>query len=153
MTIRQIREKLEDIEELYNILNKEISPRYKLPSFDFDEVIVVLTDEEKQENITLDRINSYHRSVGEDFVDQNESVTDYRTFCGYILHKYPIWNNEIIEILNKQYGGFNDINTLYQEKELTEDDFYSDFAEYCNLTVTTKARVNQILIETEEYDN
>jgi len=156
MTKQEIRDQLELIEEQYEKLRKLINvsqDRYNLPLIDFQDLKITFTEEELQQEITLDRINDYHTRVGEDFCDQNETVADYRLFSGYILHKFRTWNKEIIEILNKKYGGFNDINHLYEDKGLTEDDFYSDFAAYCNLTEKTKARVNEILIETEEYDN
>jgi len=70
-----------------------------------------------------------------------------------MLAKHPDWCAEILEICNDNYGEALNIEHLYVDKGLTEDEFYTDLAEFINLTVALKKRVNQVLIQVAEQYN
>lgn len=105
-----------------------------------------LTDEEKTREITLERFNDFHGEAGEDFCDQ-VSIGNFRVFGGFILHKYPDKAKKILDLCNKTDGDIHMFQRIYDDL----DQFYTDYAEMINLTVISKERVNQILIQIEEY--
>ena len=118
-----------------------------------------LTEEEATRDITFDRFQEYHYSVGEDFVDQHESIVDYKVLGGWLLAKYPEHKVEICRVINDDLmpitQDFLHLYTEIFEGEYyeTEYKFYTDFAEFLNLTGAAKKRVNQILIQVDEYYN
>ena len=124
-----------------------MSEKQTVPGFDIP--IRELTEEEATRPLTLERFNEFHQEVGEDFVDQFGSI-NIHIFGGYILAKHPEWCVEILEICNDKYGEALSVEHLYVDKGLTEDDFYTDLAEFINLTVALKKRVNQVLIQVTE---
>lgn len=115
----------------------------------------LLTESESTRKVTLDRFDNYHHAVGEDFVDQHEVFFNERFVAGYILCKYPDWNKELIDAINQKYSSVGTILEVYKEKieddETSINTFYSDLSEFINLTVQTKEKVNQVLIQLEEY--
>ncbi len=121
-----------------------------------------LTEEELNLDISLDRFNEYHWAVGEDFVDQNESIVDYKVYAGWLLHKYPEKASLILSCLNdtswySSVQGFQhrvfckDEESGGEEDEM--DNFYTDFAEFLNLTGAAKRRVNTVLVREDRYYN
>jgi len=114
-----------------------------------------LTAEEASREITIDRINTFHYDAGEDYLDtcsldkQTEKV-----FLGFLIAKRPDLNKEILEVVN---GGYIDCEfyTLFEELHDEHDSstFYTLFAEFANLTVGLKGRINQVLIQVNEYYN
>lgn len=105
-----------------------------------------LTEEEFNMEVTLERFNEFHYEVGEDFCDQFEPFFNEKVLGGYLLCKYPEKAEEIIEIINE--GFLTDFGSdVYED----EDGFYTDLAEFINLTVHLKRRVNEVLIIIKEY--
>jgi hypothetical protein len=112
-----------------------------------------LTEEEATRDITLDRFNDYMCTVGEDFVDQH-CICNAQVLGGWLLGKHPKYKLEICEVLNDSPIE-QDFLHLYVENynDNAEDEFYIDFAEFLNLTIAAKKRVNQILIQIDEHYN
>lgn len=117
-----------------------------------------LTEEEISRPITLERFQHFHYQAGEDFLDQIGSVNNARIalqFCGFAIAKHPEWNKELLDSCNKIYT--SDVYTqlvqnVYRDYNDNDDDlFYTDFAEFLNLTEHAKKRVNQVLIQVDEY--
>lgn len=125
----------------------------------FDIPLRELTEEEASRSITLERFKDFHYEVGEDFVDQIGSVntkTFALIFAGFAMAKHPEWS---IEILSKCNNALTEVYTqlildVYEENTSDDDQgdtFYSDLAEFLNLTINAKKRVNQVLIQVAEY--
>ncbi|MEO6305115.1 MAG: hypothetical protein ABIP51_18295 [Bacteroidia bacterium] len=112
-----------------------------------EEEEVILTEEEASQEITLERINEYHYAVGEDFIDQNESILNGTVFAGWMLCRYPQWATEILKELNSKYFGIQNLMEVYEDDNGEYETFYKDFCELVNLTVSAKARVNKVLKE------
>ncbi|CAL9980027.1 hypothetical protein VPHD479_0228 [Vibrio phage D479] len=110
-----------------------------------------LTDEEANREITWERFRDFHYTVGEDFLDQT-SEGNADIFAGWLLHKYPHLNKEILELANARFAdvaSFMDLFGFDDDKDI--DVLYVEFAEFCNLTGALKRRVNETLIIIDEY--
>ena len=118
----------------------------------YDIPLRKLTEEEAARPITLDRFNDFHADVCEDFVDQFGNI-DIKVLSGYMMAKHPELSKEILEVCNDEYGEALGIKHLFEDNGLTEDAFYTELADFINLTVNLKKRVNQILIQIYEYYN
>lgn len=114
-----------------------------------------LTEEEKNRTITLDRFQNFHYDAGEDFLDTTGDG-DHKIFCGWLMAKYPQASLEILEYCNKA-GKYGEINTFNEcsmfDNDPSGDIFYTDVAEFANLTEHFKHRVNEVLIILDEYYN
>lgn len=134
---------------------KEVNTMIEKTIDGFDIPKRVLTEEESARPITLERFNEYHHRVGEDFVDQH-TLVDAKVMGGWLLAKYPNYKLEILKAIN-DHPIEQDYLHMYEESfdrgdyDTATDKFYSDFAEFLNLTVAAKKRVNQILIQIKEY--
>lgn len=106
-----------------------------------------ITPEQAAQKITLKRINHYHRVVGEDFIDQNESITNGYVFGGWLMRKYPKWSTEILSKMNTKYFGIQDLMEIYPDDGGNNTQFYRDFCTLANFTTITKGKVNQILFD------
>jgi len=111
-----------------------------------------LTEEEATREVTLERFQLFHREVGEDFVDQFPYV-NVKIFGGYMMAKHPELSTEILKILNNKWGEVLDIEHLIDETFDNKDcdKFYTELAEFINLTGNLKKMVNQVLIQVAEY--
>lgn len=112
-----------------------------------------LTPEEQEMPITWERFRDFHYTVGEDFLDQT-SEGNVDIFAGWLLHKYPERNTEILALVNHRFAdvaSFMDMFGYDDEKDI--DTLYVEFAEFCNLTGALKHRINQTLIIIDEYYN
>lgn len=121
----------------------------------FDIPLRELTEAEADRKITWQRFREFHYAAGEDFLDQTDEG-NVQMFGGYLLAKYNEFAKEIIEICNNRYAGiidFREIEILGYDKGKDIDTVYCEFAEFCNLTVATKRRVNQVLIQVTEHYN
>lgn len=120
----------------------------ELPGFTIP--IREMSEEEYLTPITLERFNDFHHEVGEDFCDQVGYLIDPKVYGGFLLHKYPNKNTEILEALvDKDMISYQNV---YDFSSVDwEDVFYSDLSEFLNLTILTKARVNQVLIQIAEH--
>lgn len=116
-----------------------------------------LTEEEALRPITLSRFSDFHIEVGEDFVDQIGSVNDKKIallFAGFAMAKHPEWRSELLSQCNQTNVYTQLIQEVYADNTSESDcgdTFYSDFAEFLNLTIESRKRVNQILIQVAEY--
>ena len=114
-----------------------------------------LTKEEAERDITLERFQKYHNSVGEDFIDYVGSVNTKKMalqFGGFAMAKRPEIAKEIINTLNDSNIYLQLVQEVYEEFYQGEgNEFYEDFAEFLNNTKYSKERVNQVLIQVEEY--
>lgn len=130
---------------------------------DIEEFGREFTEEELSRDITFERIRDYHYSVGEDFVDQNESIGDARILLGFIIAKSPELTSGLIELANSKVGkpwpycltvqdilGYLDCEG---DSEAGHNAFYTLYADFANHTVKMKAEINKILISTEEHYN
>ena len=114
-----------------------------------------LTEEEANREIKYEHFETYHHEVGEDFTDQHTNVVNGHVFGGWLLGKHPQWKDNILQILNNHpdsqeffhmYG-----EELGHENEESWVQFYTDYAEFLNLTGAARRRANQILIQIAEY--
>lgn len=120
----------------------------------FDIIKRELTEEEATREITLERFSNFHIDVGEDFVDQFTSI-DEKVLGGFLMAKRPEISHKIVNVLNDKYSEALTLEHLYSD-ELADDNndlFYTDLAEFINLTVHLKKRVNQVLIQVDEHYN
>lgn len=122
----------------------------------FDIPLRVLTEEEASREINLGRFQDFHHAVGEDFIDQVGSVNTEKIayqFMGFALAKLPEWNEELLSSCNRNNPYTQLVQEVYSDydENMDCDLFYSDFAEFVNLTVHTKMKVNQVLIQIEEH--
>ena len=108
-----------------------------------------LTDEEKSRDITLDVINEFHYNAGEDLLDQVGYLIKPHVLGGYLMHKRLNIAKVLIKAINE--GDALSLKHAYEKNDLTDDEFYSDFREFINLTTDAKARFNQVLIQVNEY--
>jgi len=111
-----------------------------------------LTEEEAARDITLERFNDYHVDAGEDWWDDYQTLVPSNTFIGYLLGRFPERNIEILKVGNDKYATASDIFGELHIKEVS-DEFYTILADFINLTVNTKKKVNEVLINTYEYYN
>ena len=112
-----------------------------------------ISKSERGLEITWERFREFHYLVGEDFLDQTNEG-DIGVFGGWLMHKYPFRNLEILSILNHKTGilDFNEIDIFSYDKDKDINHIYVEFAEFCNKTVHLKTRVNMTLILfTEHY--
>ena len=114
-----------------------------------------LTEEEASKSITLERFDDFHYEAGEDFIDTVSSANDERvalTFLGFAMAKHPEWSKEILISLQETHPYTQLVQEVYRDltDDAEEELFYSDFAEFLNLTIHSKKRVNQVLIQEHE---
>jgi hypothetical protein len=123
--------------------------------------LVQLTDEEYSRDITLDRIIDHCCTVGEDFFDSHCTIINFELFAGFLIAKLPNKAKEILEIVNKS-SDLNDLSLIfesdYKDRDYTwiyeaQNKIYELFCELVNYTTHTKAKVNQILIQIDNYYN
>jgi hypothetical protein len=113
-----------------------------------------LTQEEQERKITIRRFNKFHNTAQEDFLDVHPENGLLKVFGGFLLYKYRHISDQILLVCNRVGGETTGFMELDGFDPSENDRFYTEFAEFCNLTVATKARVNAALILTEEhYDN
>jgi hypothetical protein len=113
-----------------------------------------LTQAELSKKVTLSDFIDYDCEVGEDFIDQTGLGNGF-VFAGFLIHKYPSDSLEIINIMNASaknvyIPSIQNIQQEYskyqgEEGEFGHKLFYSDYAEFVNLTVKLKANVNKAL--------
>lgn len=119
----------------------------------FDIPLRELTEEEATREVTFERFDEYLKEVGEDFCDQHGNTIDVKVLTGFLLAKRPEWNKELLEALNSKYT--EPLSMLHVYEDMIAEDgfipFYTDLAEFINLTGALKKRVNQILIQVTEY--
>jgi len=108
-----------------------------------------LTEEEASREVTLERFQEWHHEVGEDFTDQFSNINE-KILGGYLLAKYPHKAKEILFELNTKYAEAQNFQGIYED-DLDGDKFYTDLAEFINLTESLKKRVNQVLIQVMEH--
>lgn len=117
-----------------------------------------LTTEEASRNITVERIRNFHYGSGEDFLDTT-SEGNAQIFAGWLLHKYPEKSKEILAVVNNNgkylvIADFNEIEDFEKyDDEIDMNSLYIEFVEFCNQTEHLKRRVNQVLIQVDEYYN
>ena len=111
-----------------------------------------LTEEEVAREITLERFDDYHADAGEDWWDDNGGIINKNFFLGYLLARFPESYDKILEVANDKDKDVPDVfGELYEEEVC--DLFYQTLADFLNLTVNTKKKVNEVLINTYEYYN
>lgn len=114
-----------------------------------------LTEEEKLKEITPERIRNYEIDCGESFLDQHGSTFDTQIVIGFFLAKHPERAVELLEISNSKYAEVLNIEhefvPEYNEEEYNK--FLQTLCDFVNLTVNTKRRLNQILIQVDEHYN
>jgi hypothetical protein len=116
-----------------------------------------LTQEEATREITFERIQDFHMSAGEDYLDvcSLDSQAE-KIFLGFLMAKRPDLSTEILSVANGS-GEYRYINSefyeLFEEThgDYSGDAFYKLFAEFANLTGGLKKRINQVLIQVQEY--
>lgn len=109
------------------------------------------TPEELSQPITLERINEYHREIGEDFTDQ-QSIGEPLIFAGFLLARYPDKAEIIIRLANSRPDMLA-LQEVFGEEgtDETSDAFYTEYCEYINYTTYSKAEVNKVLLSTKEH--
>ena len=114
-----------------------------------------LTHPEKVRPITWERIESFLYDVGEDLFDQVGSyLVNGKVFLGYLMAKEPKLVPDLLEAVNTSGDDLLDMMYVFEEHfESGWKPYYTHFADFANLTVTTKARTNEILIHIEEHYN
>ncbi len=122
-----------------------------IPGFDIPKRD--LTDEEALRAITLRRFRDFHYAAGEDFVDSVGGFLNEKVFAGWLMHKYPHYAEKIINASN--------VDDIFELKETIEqfdynedediDMIYEEIAGFANMTKKTRERINQVLIQIEEY--
>lgn len=115
-----------------------------------------LTEEEASRPITLERFIDFHHKAGEDFIDQIGTMNSSQLaliFAGYAMAKHPEFIDEILEQCNRHMVYTQLIQQVYDahDDQGNGDLFYSDFADFLNLTIIYKKRANQVLIQVAEY--
>lgn len=112
-----------------------------------------LTQEEKTRDITLKRISNFHIEVGEDLMDQCGSLINHLILTGFLMAKHPELAPNFLEVANNKYGECLGLLSVFQDEDIDngDDKFYTLLAEFLNLTVAAKARINQILIQVAEH--
>jgi hypothetical protein len=110
-----------------------------------------LTQEEMNREITLDRFDEFHVKAGEDFCDTVGHLINSKILCGFLIAKQPQISHQLLNEIN-QDGDALSLLHIYEDLLVEGDDeFYSDLAEFANLTTHLKARLNQILIQVAEH--
>lgn len=145
---------------LHNLLNNYILEETKksrsdfthdeLIEMDFMEFMEVCSEDELNQVITKERIDSYHRFLGEDLIDQQGTgLVSHQAFSGWFMHKYPERSISLLDLLsNEMHADIQTILEFYSEEfEEGEDLFYNDLVEFTNLTRHTKRRLNVVLIQ------
>lgn len=129
-----------------------------------------LTPEEQDRPITKERFHEWMCEVGEDYVDQISMTKQANLlFMGFLLHKHPSRAVEILRVANS--SSFDTLKIQHEVYEnATEEEqkpltagyatkpeaweiFYTDLAEFINLTQGLKARTNANLILVMEHYN
>lgn len=110
----------------------------------------IFTEEQLKQPITIDRIREYHYEVGEDFLDQNETIIVENVFFGYLMGRFPKLTPFLLEVLNQRWSSINNLTEhpkfSYSEK-IDMDKVYIYVVEFVNKTDATKRRFNQALLE------
>lgn len=116
----------------------------------FSIPIKQLAEEQYKQDITLERIQDFHYEAGEDLLD-TMGVGMYVTklVAGFLMCKYPHLANEINTCGNSDICSIYNLFQDYFDEE--GNTFYEDFCEVINYTEITKAKINQVLIQVEEY--
>lgn len=117
-----------------------------------------LTQEEKTRDVTLDRFREFHNKACEDFCDQVGHMINAKILTGFLMGKRPEISHQLLDAINKdadalelKYVYEENIENNTEEYLYIEEIFYSDLAEFINLTVHLKERTNQILIQVSEH--
>lgn len=99
--------------------------------------------------ITLENFDAYHNEIGEDFCDQNSHIIDHKILGGYIIGKHPEMASDILKSLNNKYCDANELRNTFSEfiGSETDDEFYTLFAEFINLTTYLKTNVKALFDE------
>jgi hypothetical protein len=108
-----------------------------------------LTEEEANSPITWEKIQAFHHEAGEDFLDQ-VSCINLLIYTGWLVGKYPERSIEILKMGQAKFADVNTFTDLYDDDD-EEEKFYTDVAEFLNLTYNAKRRANQVLIQVVEH--
>lgn len=121
----------------------------------FNIPFIELAPEEANLEIDLDRFKLFHFDVGEDFVDSfHVDHYEFLIFSGYVMATRPELASSVLKLCSNPSSEPLTLKYLYEENDLTEDDFYTDFAAFLNLTDKLRQRVNQVLIQVaNHYDD
>ncbi len=122
-----------------------------------------ITPKDLIQDITLERLSQFMRNIGEDFVDQNESLLSSLNFSIFVKVKRPDISDNLNDYLLEKLKNYNyytvqDIQHFYEEHFEEKDGieawevFYTDYAEFANTTNDYRARVNGVLLEVEEEE-
>ena len=116
----------------------------------FDIKLKQLSQEQYALPITLDRIYKFQQDAGEDFLDTLDfNIYVTKLVAGFLMAKYP----EIASKINEAstYNLYDVYKVFDDNYELSGEDFYKGFCEVINYTDITKAKINQVLIQVEQY--
>lgn len=112
-----------------------------------------LSQEEKTREITFERFQEFHISACEDFCDTCGHMINSKILCGFLMAKQPNLSREMLECINKDGDALELLHVYKDNLQESDYEFYSDLAEFANLTVHLKERINQILIQVSEHYN
>lgn len=114
-----------------------------------------LNEEEKSRDITPERIRNYETTVGESFLDGHSSLMCIDTVIGFFLARYPEKAVELIRVGNEKFREVLSLEEIFVPEwdEEENNKFLQTICDYVNLTVKTKARINQVLIQIDEHYN
>ncbi len=109
-------------------------------------------ESERERELTIARFRDFNYDAGEDFLDGFNSI-NVTLFCGFLLAKYQTISKDILDILNKK-GDLLNVNSFTEllgyDEEADINTIYYVFVEFANLTMSLKARINQVLIQVDE---
>lgn len=93
---------------------------------------------ENKKMITKEMIDKYHYEMGEDFIDQNESIFNAQIMCGFLAGLRPELANDMWAALNRagKFKSIQNAQEVYEEHfgEDFHDIFYNDFVTLINTT-------------------
>jgi hypothetical protein len=130
-------------------MEQETIDGYNIPSRE-------LTEEEATRPLTTDRIRNYEVTVGESFLDTHGSSINLQAIMGFLMARYPEKASELLEMGNNKFGDLNDLNDIFVPSEWTEKlhcEMLQNICDFINLTVSTKKRINKVLIIVDEHYN
>ena len=123
----------------------------------FDIPALELTEDQKLEPITIERIREFHYTVGEDFLDNCE-IGDRDEFSQVLLENRPELSDEIEDYLRSdpwvEIPGFNEVFCnlgIDYDEENDISSIYHDYVDYCNNNEGIKSEVNTILYSVADY--
>ncbi len=147
----------------------------------FDIPLRQLTNEEKNRDLTIDRIREFHYAAGEDFLDQVCTI-NMVGFVNFLLKTHPNLSKEILKVINKalnrnlhplkatdftdeivdneefrkdlyllEVKDFTTIKQFGYSDKIDNDKIYIDYCNFVNLDPVQKAIDNQVLIQVVEY--